>query len=342
MKRIALTLIIALSLILTATAQEKEEKLRELEKMEQKTAGTIVIDTLIVIEQDTLIATEEDTLTAEVGDIIIDEEESYDGDTTTVRIGDIVTVEETDDETVIRIGHRGIRISDDENDTEVDFEKYPEEDYAEHPGRRFKGHLGGIEFGFNNYSPEKWNTSVDPADLYFNLNTSKSANFNLLLPCVSMGFTRHFGLVATIGINWSNYRFDAGNSIRVNDEGIVETYMPSTGEVAKSKLSTTYAILPVMLEAQLPVSENKTINLGAGVIGAVKLGSHTKIVYTTEGKFKDKDDFNLNLLRWGATARIGFEMFQVYGTYYLSPMFKHEKGPELYPFEIGIALTFND
>ncbi len=55
MKRIALTLIIALSLILTATAQEKEEKLKELENLEQKTEGTIVIDTLIVIEQDTLI-----------------------------------------------------------------------------------------------------------------------------------------------------------------------------------------------------------------------------------------------------------------------------------------------
>jgi hypothetical protein len=333
MKRIALTLIVSLSLILTATAQEKEEKLKELEKLEQKTEATVPPDTLIL---------DRDTLTVIDEEIIISDEKATSGDTSRIRIGEIVTVEDTDDETVIRIGHRGIRISEDENDTEVDFEKYPREDYAEHPGRRFRGHLGGIEFGFNNYSPEKWNTSVDPADPYFNLNNSKSTNFNLLLPSVSMGFTRHLGLVAAIGFNWSNYRFDAGNTIRVNNEGIVESYIPAMGEVKKSKLATTYAILPVMLEAQLPVSENKTINIGAGVIGALKLGSHTKVVYTTEGRFKDKDDFNLNLLRWGATARVGFEMFQIYGTYYLSPMFKHEKGPELYPFEIGIALTFND
>jgi hypothetical protein len=99
-----------------------------------------------------------------------------------------------------------------------------------------------------------------------------------------------------------------------------------------------------MLEVQIPVSYSSTINLGAGVIGAVKLGSHTKVVYHNDGKQKDKnrDDFNLNVLRYGVTARAGYEMVQVYGTCWLSPMFEKGKGPELYPFEIGIALTIND
>jgi hypothetical protein len=35
-------------------------------------------------------------------------------------------------------------------------------------------------------------------------------------------------------------------------------------------------------------------------------------------------------------------MFQAYGTYYLSKMFEDGKGPELFPFEVGIALTFNN
>ena len=87
-----------------------------------------------------------------------------------------------------------------------------------------------------------------------------------------------------------------------------------------------------------------TINLGAGVIGAVKLGSHTKIVYNTDGKEKEKrrDDFSLNVLRYGVTGRVGYESVQIYGTCYLSPMFENGKGPELYPFEIGIAFTMND
>lgn len=36
----------------------------------------------------------------------------------------------------------------------------------------------------------------------------------LFLPPVSLGFTRHFGLVTALGINFNNYRFDGNNSIR--------------------------------------------------------------------------------------------------------------------------------
>jgi hypothetical protein len=76
----------------------------------------------------------------------------------------------------------------------------------------------------------------------------------------------------------------------------------------------------------------------------VKLGSHTKVVYHDDGKQKDKnrDDFNLNVLKYGVTARAGYEMIQVYGTCWLSPMFEQGRGPELYPFEVGLALTIND
>ena len=103
--------------------------------------------------------------------------------------------------------------------------------------------------------------------------------------------------------------------------------------------------MPLILEAQIPLSNsNHTINIGAGVIGAVKLGSHTKVVYYTESKQKDKvkDDFSLNTLRWGATGRIGYEFFQIYGTCYFTSLFEKGKGPELYPYEIGVAFTIND
>ena len=101
----------------------------------------------------------------------------------------------------------------------------------------------------------------------------------------------------------------------------------------------------LILEAQIPLSNSKrTINIGAGVIGAAKLGSHTKVTYYTGGKEKEKhkDDFSLNTFRWGATGRIGYEFFQIYGTCYFTSMFENGKGPELYPFEVGIAFTFNN
>ena len=370
------------SMLLPAQAQEKgkEQKLKELEQLEQQVKqvtipdgpvraekDTLVAaaenapvtteeDTLIAIEEDTPVRVAKDTLIAAAEDapavIMAEDEEiavvvSEDADdTSTVRIGEIVTIENTDDETIIRIGRKGVRVYDEGDSTEIDFvnEEYGKKERGR-TGRYFYGHLGGIEIGYNNFSTATWLKNDAPIAGYLDLNTSKSINFNIVSPPVSMGFTRHFGLVAALGINFNNYRFEGNNSIAIDEEGFLIPFFPAEPDrYEKSKLATIYGILPVMLEVQIPVSYGSTINLGAGVIGAVKLDSHTKVVHYNDGKQKEKnhEDFNLNMLRYGVTARAGYEMVQVYGTCYLSPMFEKGKGPELYPFEIGIALTFND
>ena len=68
------------------------------------------------------------------------------------------------------------------------------------------------------------------------------------------------------------------------------------------------------------------------------------MVFYDGDKVKSDDDFSLNMLRYGATARVGYENFQLYGTYYMNPLFKSGKGPDgvdLFPFEIGIAFTID-
>lgn len=334
MKRKLLTLAVILALIVPARAQEKEEKMKELEKLEQQTERAPAPDTLVIEEE---YAAEEE--------ISAEEEWDYSQDTTRVKVGDIVVVEETGDQTIIRVGKKSLRIIEDGNDTEIRLEEYTEPEHTGHPGRSFKGHLGGIEFAFNNYSTDTWGRNDEPLDDWLDLNTTKSSSFNIVLPPVSLGFSRHFGLVTALGINFNNYFFDNNNSIVVDEDGMVAPGYPAEGiTYEKSKLATVYGTLPIMLEVQIPVSHSKTINLGAGMIGALKFGSHTKTVYRDDEKQKDKnhDDFNLNLLRYGVTARAGYEMFQIYGTCYLSPMFEEDRGPVLYPYEVGIALTFND
>jgi len=330
MKRIVLTLIVVLSLILPSQAQEKEQKVKTLEELEQKGGEPAVPDTLQLPEEEAAV----------IADEALPSEE-----TSTVNVGDIVTVEEKGNETIVRIGKRGVRIIEEDGDTEIHIgESY--DDSSEKPGRRsFKGHLGGVEFSFNGYMSDFWTTSLDPSESYMNLNTAKSTTFNIIFPNVSLAFTPHFGLVAAIGINWSDYHFDNNNNIATDDDGyVIPVYPPDGIRFEKTKLNTTYAVLPIILEGQIPVSGRRTINIGAGFIGAIKLGSNTKMVYydPDKKKFENKDDFSLNLLRYGATARVGYEMFHVYGTAYFSPMFEKGLGPELYPFEVGIALTFNN
>lgn len=330
MKRILISTVLIVAFILPSVAQEKEQKLKELEMLEEQTEEVTPPDTLTTVEM------EVDTIIEDVWD-----------DTSRIKIGDIVTVEDTDDETVIRIGKKAVKILEQGDNTEVRIfeDEFEESDDPAERRKSFDGHLGGIEIGYNNFTSGKWLSNETPVEGWLDLNTAKSTSFNIIFPPVSLGFTRHFGLVTALGVNFNNYRFDGNNSIVVNGEGIVTPSYPADPiRFDKSKLATVYGILPVMLEVQIPVSYSSTINLGAGVTGAVKLGSHTKVVYHDDGKQKDKnrDDFNLNVLRYGVTARAGYEMVQVYGTCWLSPMFEKGRGPELYPFEIGLALTIND
>jgi hypothetical protein len=317
MKRIIL---ITLSALIVFPLLSQEERLQKLEKIENNTVSE---------KQDSSFrkssSVKQDTVIVEVGD-------------------EIFSVREMGDETKVKIGKKEFRVVED-NDGVVVFRSSNKNSHKRNY-EKFKGHVGGFELGFNNYLSDFWSTSLAPEDNYLDLNTSKSYTWNFSLPCVSIGFTRHFGLASTLGINFNKYRFDGNNTIVKDENGVIGPYYPEAGtEYSKSKLVTTYATLPVILEVQIPLANShNTINIGAGVIGAAKLGAHTKVQYYTDGKQKDKnkDDFSLNTFRWGATGRIGYEFFQVYGTCYFTSMFENGKGPELYPFEVGIAFTFND
>jgi hypothetical protein len=261
-------------------------------------------------------------------------------------------IEEKDSSVNVRLGDKGIDILESLEGPKFRFKKYNDEsdwnqdDKEEERSRRrnrFKGHWSGVELGFNNYLTSQ-NGIVLPADIdYMTLNSSKSINFNVNFSQLSLGLTRHFGFVTGLGINFNNYKFDGDNNIRKGINGIIEMYDPGA-DLEKSKLATVYLNLPFLVELQIPVNRSH-LNLAAGPIGSVKLGSHTKIVYQDGHKVKASGDFSLNLLRYGFTARAGYENFQIYGTYYKTPLFQKGKGPggyNLYPFEIGVAFTFND
>jgi hypothetical protein len=273
---------------------------------------------------------------------------------TRVTIGkDLVSVEERDSSLNVRVGNRGLNILESLEGPKFNFEKYSKNDewYQDDKDderarrrNRFRGHWSGIEFGFNNYLTSDKSLVLPDEINYMTLHSGKSNNFNINFSQLSLGLSRHIGFVTGLGLNWNNYRFDGNNNILKGTNGIIEMLDPGT-RLEKSKLATLYLTLPFMLEMQIPVNNNH-LNFAAGPIGAVKLGSHTKMVYEDSGqKVKSSGDFSLNLLRYGATARAGYGNFQLYGTYYMTPLFSTGKGPagyDLYPFEIGVALTFNN
>ena len=206
----------------------------------------------------------------------------------------------------------------------------------------FKGHWAGAELGFNNYVTSDKSMSLPSAVNYMSLHSGKSMNFNINFSQLSIGLARHIGFITGLGLNWNNYIFDGNNNIKKGPDGIIEMLDP--GElIKKSKFSTLYLNLPFIFEIQIPAGYQR-LNISAGPIGAIKIFSHSKMVFENNDKIKSNDDFSLNLLRYGVTTRIGYENFHVYGTYYMMPLFKDGKSPGnigLYPFEVGLAFTVN-
>jgi hypothetical protein len=269
---------------------------------------------------------------------------------------DRVIVEDNDEAVRVKVGNRGVVILEslEEGESKIQFEKYNSDDndsffeYCEEDDEkdraerrsRFKGHWASFEAGINNYLTSD-NSMVLPEEIdYMTLHSSKSWNFNFNFSQMSLGFTRHFGIVTGLGLNWNNYRFDGNNNIQKGAGGVIEMYDP--GEILKkSKFSTVYLNLPFLLEIQIP-ADYHTLNLAVGPVGAVKLYSNSKMVFDNGDKISSDGDLSLNVFRYGATARFGFQNFHIYGTYYLTPLFKSGKSPggvDLFPFEIGLAFT---
>jgi hypothetical protein len=272
---------------------------------------------------------------------------------TTVTIGrDLVGMEKNDSSLNLNAGNRRLTILESLEGPRFSIKKYArkddwdQEDNENESSRyrkRFRGHWSGIELGLNNFTTSRNNLAM-PADIdYMTLHSSKSTNFNINFTQLSLGLGRHIGFVTGLGLNWNNYRFDGNNNIIKGTNGVIEELDPLL-TLEKSKLATLFLTVPFLLEIQIPVNSNH-LSIAAGPIGAIKLSSHTKMVFEDGHTVKSWGDFSLNMLRCGATARVGYGNFQLFGTYYKTPLFQKGKGPggyDLYPFEIGIALTFNN
>jgi len=294
---------------------------------------------MIAQESDTTIVTKENIDSTVV--IVSDDEEGV-----SINMDEVVK-EEKRDTTKIKLGDKNINIIEDDEGTSVeirDTEKKKDDDKKAMKKKKFKGHWTGFELGLNNFFDSDFSMSRPSEYSWMDLNTGKSWNVNLNFYQTSFGLIgNRFGLVTGIGFELNNYHFDGDNSIQEID-GVIEEEPLTDLSLNKSKLTTTFLNVPLLLELQIgPEKRKKRIHLTGGVIGGLKLGSHTKIVYRDEGKkkkLKDRDDYNINPLRYGFTLRVGYSNAQIYGTYYPTPFFEKNKGPELYPFNVGLSLGF--
>jgi hypothetical protein len=333
---------IAIILIMAAFAAGiQAQELDSLKAIMENKNGSAVTDQTATPSEESVVSGEDEVniklLNKEVVKVIDNPDSTY------VKVGDKGMIQVTDqpDSTRIRVGDKEISIVERNDKSEITLQDVDEDHKIRNP--RFRGHWAGVEWGLNNFLDDAGSISREGENAFMDLNTSRSWTFNMNFAQYSLGFgTSHAGLVTGLGLEYNNYFFDGNNSIaEVGDFVVVDSL---EGNIAKSKLTSLFLRVPLVLEVQFPKTiRSRRVFISAGLVTGIKLASHTKVVTKGDnGKIRDKnnDDFNISPFRYGLTARIGYGNICVFGDYYFTPEFVAGKGPELYPFTIGLAANF--
>jgi hypothetical protein len=159
---------------------------------------------------------------------------------------------------------------------------------------------------------------------------------------------RKFFIEWGAGVSWYNFKFQNSNIIlQENDNGV--EFIEDTRDVdfKKSKLSMSFvqaSMVPVVdfggnsRKARMWEGYGNSFRIGLGPYIGYRIMSHTKVVYNDGDREKDKnrDNFYLNNVRYGARLQLGYRSTDLFFNYDLNELFTTNKGPKLNAFSFGV------
>ncbi|MGE5425457.1 MAG: outer membrane beta-barrel protein [Syntrophothermus sp.] len=237
--------------------------------------------------------------------------------------------------------------------------------FCHHEGK-YNGHWAGVELGWNGYLTPDFDMNFPAGEKYMDLNWSRSLVVNLNPVELNLNLVKnHLGLTSGIGFSLQNYYFKnstflTGDSSKLMGYTLTDNNMVQA-DMKVNKLFLAWLNVPVLLEYQTRSGVHmNSFHFGLGVIGGVKIGSYTKqwfysrnvdyniydetkhatvaTLHVGEKPIRQRDSYYLNPFKVDVTARIGWSFINLWGTYSLTRMFEKDKGPELYPYTVGITL----
>ena len=203
----------------------------------------------------------------------------------------------------------------------------------------------GIELAENGFLTAGNNVSLPAKNDYMSLNYGlRNLSWNLNLFEKDFRFA-HEHLQIVTGLGFSFNGFNIKNKATLNADSSYTSNLNNINSnsitLVKNKLKESFVTVPLLLELNTSKLRSKNFHIALGAIGGLKIGSSTKQVYTEDNKtYKDvrRNDYNLYPFKLDATVRVGYGIFTMYATYSLTPLFQTGKGPELYPFNVGIRI----
>lgn len=270
---------------------------------------------------------------------------------TTLLIGPMLFAQEQKDSTVItkdtsytiEWGKKTIIIIDAGEDDEVDSSDSTNIKISIGGKKRQRhNHFAGIDFGWNGMVNDAMSVDLRDGEKFMDQNYYGSwfLSINFLDSYIPI-FQEKLGLTIGMGVEFNKYKFSRDYTLaNVSDSTIA--FRDSSINLDKNLLKSTFISLPIFLETNLGKDADHSFHLMAGAMISYRLGSKTKQVYTSDGedyKTKVRNDFNMNDFRVSLVGRIGYGNFTLFASYSLTPFYQDGRGPELYPFTVGVSLV---
>lgn len=208
-------------------------------------------------------------------------------------------------------------------------------------------HWNGLFFGVAGYTDASQSFSINKPYNYMELDYSRSFNWQLNLWQQNIHLYKNYvNLVTGLGFDFNLYQFE--NKVKLNaDSSFTWGNVDSTNTFSykKNRLNTHYIQAPLLLDFNTSSNPKKAFHICVGVVGKYLLGARTKQIIAANGdtyKSTRNDSYNINPFQLSGYASIGYGTVTVFAQYSLNEMYKHNKGPELYPFSVGVRLvSFN-
>lgn len=235
------------------------------------------------------------------------------------------------DTTKISLGHKKLCIiNDEEEEKDCDGEDHD----------RFK-HWRGVDLGVNGLLTNDNMTTMPKGSEFMELDYSKSivVGLNIFEKDIHLA-GNHLNLVTGLGMEFDHFALK--NNVSLLKQPQYTSATNDTVSYSKNKLNENFVTVPLMLEWNAGSNSRRSFHVAFGMLGEYRLWSKTKQDFTNnQGKdvyITKSDDYNLSAFRASFIGRIGYGKLTLFGTYGLTQLFTSGRGPQLYPFTVGINI----
>lgn len=243
---------------------------------------------------------------------------------------------------------RRVGFNDDNNYEYTEWSDYSgnssSKSYWPHRWKWHGGHWSGFRISYAGLVKNLGKMTL-PDNAKYMRQTAKSIGVDINFVDFTIVSNRHFGLITGLGLEINNFRFSKNIGL-VNENGYVMpdySYDQSNILLDKSKLTTLYLNIPLLAEFQFGRSYKKKGFVSFGVVGGLRVGSHTKVKAKTKefsGTHKQNSDLNLRNFHYGFEVNAGYRHISVFAKYYPHSIFTANGGPKVQQVNLGLGLTF--